>query len=78
MIDSIRQSLYFSYVENIRTEEYWHARLIECEGESGDYKDFISSLTEPEQYPADSLRYEWLRRVETVPAEYSRCYVARK
>ncbi|MEI7240349.1 IS4 family transposase, partial [Pectobacterium brasiliense] len=42
--------------------EYWQARLIDCEGESGDYKGFITSLTEPEQYPADSLRYVYQER----------------
>ncbi|MBN3163270.1 transposase, partial [Pectobacterium brasiliense] len=42
--------------------EYWQARLIDCEGESGDYKGFITSLTAPEQYPADSLRYVYQER----------------
>ncbi|MBN3163084.1 transposase, partial [Pectobacterium brasiliense] len=42
--------------------EYWQARLIDCKGESGDYKGFITSLTEPEQYPADSLRYVYQER----------------
>jgi hypothetical protein len=37
--------------------EYWQVRLIECDHESSDYKGFITSLTEPEKYPADSLRY---------------------
>ncbi|MBN3163269.1 transposase, partial [Pectobacterium brasiliense] len=38
------------------------ARLIDCKGESGDYKGFITSLTAPEQYPADSLRYVYQER----------------
>ncbi len=42
--------------------EYWQARLIECKDESGNYKGFISSLTEPERYPADSLRYVYQER----------------
>ena len=42
--------------------EYWQARLIECGDESGNYKGFISSLTDPELYPADSLRYVYQER----------------
>ncbi|CAI0992640.1 Transposase DDE domain [Serratia entomophila] len=44
--------------------EFWQARLIECEGEgeSGNYKGFITSLTEPESYPAGSLRYVYRER----------------
>lgn len=42
--------------------EYWQARLIECEDASGNYKGFISSLAEPERYPADSLRYVYKER----------------
>ena len=42
--------------------EYWQARLIECGSESGDYKGFITSLTSPVQYPADSLRYVYQER----------------
>jgi hypothetical protein len=42
--------------------EFWQARLIECEDESVNYKGFITSLTEPEQYPADSLRYVYQER----------------
>ncbi|CAI1928189.1 Uncharacterised protein [Serratia marcescens] len=42
--------------------EYWQVRLIEYEDESGDYKGFISSLTAPELYPADALRYVYQAR----------------
>ncbi|MFB1117231.1 IS4 family transposase [Dickeya dadantii] len=42
--------------------EYWQARLIECEEGAGDYKGFITSLTEPESYPAEALRYVYQER----------------
>lgn len=42
--------------------EFWLARLIECEGESSDYKGFITSLLDHAGYPADSLRYVYQER----------------
>lgn len=42
--------------------EFWQARLIECVDESGDYKGFITSLADVENYPADSLRYVYQER----------------
>jgi len=42
--------------------EHLQARLIEYDDESGDYKDFIISLTSPVQYPVDALRYVYQER----------------
>lgn len=42
--------------------ETWQARLIECEEDSGNYKGFITSLTDGEKYPAESLRYVYQER----------------
>ncbi len=42
--------------------EFWQARLIECAGESGDYKGFITSLMDVKSYPAESLRYVYQER----------------
>lgn len=42
--------------------EVWQARLIECDGESGDYRGFITSLTDTDKYPAASLRYVYQER----------------
>ncbi|OAT56737.1 transposase [Obesumbacterium proteus ATCC 12841] len=42
--------------------EFWQARLIECEEGPGGYRGFITSLTEPETYPKDALRYVYQER----------------
>lgn len=42
--------------------EHWQARLIECEGGAGDYKGFTTSLTEPEHYATEALRYVYQER----------------
>ena len=42
--------------------ETWQARLIECEEDSGNYKGFITSLTDGEKYAVESLRYVYQER----------------
>jgi hypothetical protein len=45
--------------------EFWQARLIECGGESSDYKGFITSLVDHVGYPTGSLRHVYQERWST-------------
>lgn len=58
--------------------ENWQARLLECEDGSGDDKGFITSLTEPGQYPADALRYVYQEQmsIENDYGERKQCQLS--
>ena len=45
--------------------EYWQARLIECEAESGDYKGFISAAAADELRDGDETDPGWAHLVLT-------------